>query len=746
MNQSHLPEHSEIHLRNRAIFMRATIVLFVSSLILWIVQSPQIWQRDTIVYAQAERRRLMAEALEKGFPSYEQWRDNLLKENSTLFYKDGICANVAVSSGGNPPVRSLFTNGHPDASDGGDIENQILLACLPLLLNPDTKDVCVVGWGSGVTAGYALRFPIKKLVCAEIEPSVIDTSKLFAHVNYSPELDPRTKIVPADGRNFLLCTDEKFDLIISEPSNPWQSGVCNLFTREYFQICKNRLSTGGSFCFWSQVTEMPTKNLTEILAALREVFPYIFVFDSGRGDICAIAMNEPRKISLKNIDQTLTQTPIANPKLSEEAPLAPSIATSAKSALDKGAQSTSTQTANAPAPQVPNSLPIGRILWRTGIGSAEDLVSRIYMCPEGVTNAVRGRNLNTDDRNHLEFEIARSYENRIYRTQNIDFMNSNHGPIWDYVSWRRSDKQAKALELAAVANKCIPRNTALAEVWANQSLDVFQNSSAYYCLIQNYLTSENLQKAIAVSQEAHKNLPGDPYLMDLQGTAFSRALDCAKAQNSFEQAVLLDPVNPLFKFHLAQTYSKLYVGEKRLPHCTSAKSNPTKVIALCREISTDRNFLAANPSVLLLLADAYLRDGKFQNAIPILELAVQYNVRASIAWGLLSEACQRAALTIKSKSCEERAHIFAQFELGEMRKEATLLIKEGNFRNATGLLQSILETDPSDEVSRKLLTRMAETEPLAIRVQQELDQQQQHDERTNQRLQLPPPIPRIREL
>lgn len=645
--------------RYSVLVFRALIVVSVFLLIWWVAQIPEVWQKDTIVYAQAERRRLMAQPAGAQFPTYEQWRDNLVTMNKTLFYKDGICANVAVSTGGNPPVRCLFTNGHPDASDGGDLENQILLAGLPLLLKPNAKNVCVVGFGSGVTAGYALRFPIIKLVCAEIEPSVLQTSPLFAHVNFAPETDPRTQLVPADGRNYLLCTDEKFDVIISEPSNPWQAGVCNLFTREYFQICKERLSPDGAFCFWSQVTEMPTKNLKEILAALTSVFPSVFIFDSGQGDICAVAMNNESRISMATIEQSL-----ANPYLAQ-------------------------------------------FLGRAHIGSPEDLISRLYMCPAGVINAVKTSDVNSDDRNHLEFEIARSYENKIYRTQNVEWMSQNHGPLWHYVDWRRSEKRAKAFEFAAIADKCLMRSSILSELWANESLKLSPTPAAYACLVRRKIIDEQFDEASKLSARSVETFPREAYLADLQGTAYLLQLDCANAQKCFERAAQLEPTNPLIKFHLAQSFSKIYVGEKRLPHCVATTSNPDKVIALCKEASANPQFVMVYPSVLLLLGSAYIEKGQAKEALSVLENAVQQNVRASLAWKLLKEANASLGYSDKVAICQEKERIFLQFEVEQLKKEALEFLKHKKVRDTIGLLQTVLETDPHDAESRKLLTELS---------------------------------------
>ncbi|MBX9686522.1 MAG: fused MFS/spermidine synthase, partial [Candidatus Obscuribacterales bacterium] len=200
----------------------------------WSSQAPEFWDYDSLVSAQSKRRIISRQNLEK-IPSLEEWHQMNEYSGKLLFYKEGKTANVAIRYFNSPPSHALITNGHIDASDRNDMENQAVLAVFPLLLSKAPKDVCLVGWGSGVTAGYALRFPLKELVCSEIEPVVVETSPFFHSVNYKPESDGRTIVEPSDGRNYLLGTARKFDALLSEPSNPWQAGVCNLFTSEYFR-------------------------------------------------------------------------------------------------------------------------------------------------------------------------------------------------------------------------------------------------------------------------------------------------------------------------------------------------------------------------------------------------------------------------------------------------------------------------------------------------------------------------------
>ncbi|HYV06201.1 MAG TPA: fused MFS/spermidine synthase, partial [Blastocatellia bacterium] len=166
-------------------------------------------------------------------------------QGETVFYKEGITATVAVQrqSGG----RVLKVNGKPEASTAGDMPTQILIGSLPLLVRERTDDVLLIGLGSGVTLGSVEQFPVKQITCVELEPAVVEATRYFEDVNNRPLEDPRLRMVSNDGRNFIYTTNEKFDVIVSEPSNPWISGVANLFTLEYFKRGAERLKDDGLF-------------------------------------------------------------------------------------------------------------------------------------------------------------------------------------------------------------------------------------------------------------------------------------------------------------------------------------------------------------------------------------------------------------------------------------------------------------------------------------------------------------------
>ena len=209
-----------------------------------------------------------------------------------LFYQEGINTTIAVLS--QEPNILLINNGKIDASNRADLPTQLLIGHLPLLFHSSPQDVCLIGVGSGITAGSVLRHPIQSLVLLEIESAVVKASHYFDQVNHRPLLDPRTQLMVADGRTYLTFTDRQFDVIISEPSNPWMTGVSNLFTQEFFLTCREKLRPGGILAQWVQLYGMPSEDLKSMLGTLLSVFPHVQVFCSiEESDLIIIASESP---------------------------------------------------------------------------------------------------------------------------------------------------------------------------------------------------------------------------------------------------------------------------------------------------------------------------------------------------------------------------------------------------------------------------------------------------------------------
>ncbi len=245
-------------------------------------------------------------------------REQGLDDGNPIYYRDGVTTTVTVerwTSGANTHL-ALKNNGKVDASNGDDMPTQILVGALPLLLHPrgpENLDVSIVGWGSGVTVGTTLQFPVRRVDVIELERATLDASRYFAPVNHMeyPLRDfpyvqaPRLTVINNDGRNFLATTARKYDVVISEPSNPWITGVSNLFTVDHFRAASQSLAPDGLFVQWVQLYELSPDNIRTIYRTIAEVFPYVRVFsaDAFSSDTIVLASFRPITLDVPRIQR-----------------------------------------------------------------------------------------------------------------------------------------------------------------------------------------------------------------------------------------------------------------------------------------------------------------------------------------------------------------------------------------------------------------------------------------------------------
>ena len=169
---------------------------------------------------------------------------------------------------------AMFNSGKADASSHGDRSTQTLSAHIPMLFHPNARHVMILGLASGMTAGEVLRYPVQRLDILEINSAVATACRqFFAPWNNRCLDDPRTRLIIQDGRNHLALTRETYDVIISEPSNPWMAGLANLYSREFFQLAKGRLTGGGIFAQWIQAYEMDWATFSLLGRTFASVFP-----------------------------------------------------------------------------------------------------------------------------------------------------------------------------------------------------------------------------------------------------------------------------------------------------------------------------------------------------------------------------------------------------------------------------------------------------------------------------------------
>jgi spermidine synthase len=238
------------------------------------------------------------------------------EEPELVYYRDGMSTTVTVEKWSEKHF-SLKNNGKVDASTGDDMPTQIAVGLLPILLHPRAPelkaDVALIGYASGVTAGAALQYPLRRLDVVELEPAILKAADFFNHVNNQPRKDPRLHLRTDDGRNFLAAGSSLYDVIINEPSNPWITGVSNLFTREYFAIAKKRLKDDGVFCTWAQMYELSPRRIKSIYRSFASVFPHAYAFsaDTLSSDTFLVGSRKPLNLDLKRLRRAYANKSIA---------------------------------------------------------------------------------------------------------------------------------------------------------------------------------------------------------------------------------------------------------------------------------------------------------------------------------------------------------------------------------------------------------------------------------------------------
>lgn len=169
---------------------------------------------------------------------------------------------------------SLLNSGKSDASTvGGDMCTQTLLAHFPMLFHPDPENVMVLGLASGITAGEVLHYPVKKLDVIDINNQVVKASDYFIPWNNNVLSNPRTELIVQDGRAHMELTDRNYDVIISEPSNPWMAGLATLFTGEFFELVRKRLNPDGIFVQWIHAYQIDWNNFALVGRTFAQIFP-----------------------------------------------------------------------------------------------------------------------------------------------------------------------------------------------------------------------------------------------------------------------------------------------------------------------------------------------------------------------------------------------------------------------------------------------------------------------------------------
>ena len=310
-----------------------------------------------------------------------------------LFYKEGVDTTVAVKQDSEGTI-SLSVNGKPDASTGmTDMLNQKISAHIPAMLHPDPHNALVLGLASGITLGSLGLYPLDSIDCLEISPVMIEASSYFSDYNRNILKDPRVNLIIADGRNHLALTNKKYDIIISEPSNPWIAGVADLFTKEFFELCRNRLTSQGVICAWLHFYNMDVKTFNSIVYTFTKVFPNSTIWKSAYGD--SLLIGSPGNISV-DYNNLLKRMAI------------PAVASDLKS---------------------------------INIDSVNSFLGKLIMGPAGMQQLSKGALLHTDDNALVEFAAPRAMAGEVFQPDLIRDLRQNWEANLSFLTSQPADSE-----------------------------------------------------------------------------------------------------------------------------------------------------------------------------------------------------------------------------------------------------------------------------------------------------------------
>ncbi len=304
-----------------------------------------------------------------------------------------------------------MVNGKVDGNARNDAPVQVMGGLLGALLNPGARRSLVIGLGTGSTAGWLAAVPgMERTDVVELEPSILYVASLSGPVNHQAMSNPSVRVISGDAREVLMAGRETYDVIFSEPSNPYRAGVASLFTREFYEAAASRLEPDGVFLQWVQAYEVDDWTIETLVATLQAVLPEVQIWQLHQSDLVLVASRRPIRANVEALRARATKEPFA-------------------SAM--------------------------RDAWRAV--ELEDILARFVAGPEWArTVRSRSHDVNTDDRNRLEFAFARS----LSRSERFDVgrlrkdaaaVGSDRPALDGSIDWARVARQRSAIYVVAGA-------------------------------------------------------------------------------------------------------------------------------------------------------------------------------------------------------------------------------------------------------------------------------------------------------
>jgi predicted membrane-bound spermidine synthase len=237
--------------------------------------------------------------------AYRDWENS--ERRGMKWEEDGIESTVAIDG---RHGFAFIVNGKSDGHTVVDAGTQVMAGIVGAILHP-TRRAMVIGLGTGSSAGWLGALTgMERVDVAELEPAILHVAEIASGVNHHVLNNPLVHINIGDARELLLTTRSRYDLIFSEPSNPYRAGIANLFTREYYEAAESRLTEDGLFLQWVQAYDIDKRTLRAVYATLGSVFPEIETWELAINDLLLVASKKPIKYDIAAIRDKIAREPI----------------------------------------------------------------------------------------------------------------------------------------------------------------------------------------------------------------------------------------------------------------------------------------------------------------------------------------------------------------------------------------------------------------------------------------------------
>jgi spermidine synthase len=375
----------------------AGIVAVVVTLAL--AQGPTaVWRHSSIGVGRAKAPRA------GGPNALKAWVNDMRR--AVVWEREGVESSVAVQT---IAALSFVVNGKVDGNARNDAPTQVMSGLLGALLRPGARRSLVIGLGTGSTAGWLAAVPgMERADVVELEPAILDVARMCAAVNHDAMNNPRVRVAIGDAREALMAGRERYDLVFSEPSNPYRAGIASLFTREFYESVASDLEPEGVFLQWVQAYDVDEQTVATVIATLGRVFPEVEIWQIHQTDLLLVASRRPIHLDVAGLRRRIQEEPFA-------------------SAL--------------------------RGVWRAV--EVEDVLARFVAGPALAREIrSRGQEINTDDRNVVEFSFARTlsksqpFDVETLRRAAMD-LKADRPALSASVDWDRVERQRLAIYAVA---------------------------------------------------------------------------------------------------------------------------------------------------------------------------------------------------------------------------------------------------------------------------------------------------------